>query len=430
MGKLLMRLWPLVCLVIAACDGDRVPDEAALDRVAEQGAADTTAADLARRHHDDDDDDCDGHGHGHGHGHGCACSDGEDGVSCWDLDGDHQCDSAEDFDQSGACDAADCLGEQGPAGPAGAPGATGPQGPQGEVGATGATGATGPQGEQGEQGDPGAIGPMGPMGPVGATGPQGPQGFPGPMGPVGATGAIGATGPEGPAGPVGATGAPGANGATGPAGPQGPVGPQGPAGLSDTIVATFDMKFSIDDRSGWNHVEALADDSCNVGIPLGFTFNGFGASTSQISVSSNGVLFFGSLCSTSFSNQSLPAGISANAFLAFFWDDLYDYGGGEYFEYTTIGTAPGRVFNLYFRNRFLSSACGSDPIQVMIQIHEGSNIVNVTYSGFSGCVNVRGSSATLGLQSAGGTKAVMAGFNAPILDDNANSQSMSFQPPP
>ena len=199
---------------------------------------------------------------------------------------------------------------------------------------------------------------------------------------------------------------------------------------TDVLAPGQYMKFSIDDRSGWNHVEALADDSCNVGIPLGFTFNGFGASTSQISVSSNGVLFFGSLCSTSFSNQSLPAGISANAFLAFFWDDLYDYGGGEYFEYTTIGTAPGRVFNLYFRNRFLSSACGSDPIQVMIQIHEGSNIVNVTYSGFSGCVNVRGSSATLGLQSAGGTKAVMAGFNAPILDDNANSQSMSFQPPP
>ena len=107
-----------------------------------------------------------------------------------------------------------------------------------------------------------------------------------------------------------------------------------------------------------------------------------------------------------------------------------DFGSGEYFEYTTLGTAPGRVFNMYFRNRFLSSTCGSDPIQLMIQIHESSNVINVSYSGFSGCINVRGASATLGMQAANGAKAVMAGFNSPVLDDNANRQSMSFQPPP
>jgi hypothetical protein len=88
------------------------------------------------------------------------------------------------------------------------------------------------------------------------------------------------------------------------------------------------------------------------------------------------------------------------------------------------------VFNLYFRNRFLASTCGSDPIQVMIQIHESSNIVNVTYSGFSGCSLVRGAGATFGLQAAAAAKSVMAGFNSMILDDNANSNSMSFQPPP
>jgi len=219
-------------------------------------------------------------------------------------------------------------------------------------------------------------------------------------------------------------------GAIGPQGVQGPPGPQGPPGLEDTIVASFNMNFSIDDRSAWVHVEALGDDSCFTALPLGFTFNGFGASTAQVSLSSNGNLFFGNLCSTTFSNNALPILISSNAFLSFFWDDLFDYGGGEYFEYTTLGTAPGRVFNLYFRNRLLSSVCGSDPIQVMIQIHEGSNIVNVTYLGFSGCENIRGGTATLGLQSANGAKAVMAGFNSPVLDDNANRQSMSFQPPP
>ena len=57
-------------------------------------------------------------------------------------------------------------------------------------------------------------------------------------------------------------------------------------------------------------------------------------------------------------------------------------------------------------------------------------MVNVTYSGFSGCYEMRAGSATLGMQSANGSKSVIAGFNSPILDDNKSQQSMSFQPPP
>lgn len=212
-------------------------------------------------------------------------------------------------------------------------------------------------------------------------------------------------------------------------GPQGPAGPQGPEGPGvNGIDASVNMQFSVDDRAGWNHVEQLGDDTCFYNIPLGFTFNGFGASVSEISVSSNGNLFFGQQCSTSFSNSSLPTLISADPVLSFFWDDLLDKGSGEYFEYTTMGTAPGRVFNLYFRNQLLASACGVDPVQAMIQIHESSNVVNVTYTGFSGCASIRGGSATLGMQSANGSDAVMIGWNAPVMDDNRNFQSMSFRP--
>ena len=114
----------------------------------------------------------------------------------------------------------------------------------------------------------------------------------------------------------------------------------------------------------------------------------------------------------------------------YLWDDLRDYGWGEYFQYRTFGTPGGRVFNLFFRNRLFSSVCGSNAIQVMIQIHESSNIVNVTYTDFSGCEHMRGGGATLGLQAANFAKAVMAGYDSPVLDDNRSHQSMSFQPPP
>lgn len=277
-------------------------------------------------------------------------------------------------------------------------------------------------------GPAGPVGPQGPQGPQGATGAQGPQGVTGATGPQGAQGPQGPVGPQGATGAQGPQGATGATGAQGPAGPQGATGPQGPAGPVKTVVSV-EAQFSQDDRSGWTHVEALGDDTCFSNIPLGFTFTGWGRADTTVSVSSNGCLFFGNLCSTSFTNSSLPAFISPDPMLAFFWDDLVDFGAGEYFEYATFGSAPGRVFNLYFRNRLLTSACGSDAVNIMISIHESSNLVRVTYSGMSGCLNIRGGAATFGLQGPNGTDASLVAFNAPILDNDAPRQSISFQPP-
>jgi hypothetical protein len=102
---------------------------------------------------------------------------GPNGVHCWDLDENGQCDlGSEDLDDNAACDVDDCAG------------------------ADGADGATGPQGPAGPQGAAGATGPQGPAGATGATGPAGPQGGVGPTGPAGATGPQGAAGPQGPAG--------------------------------------------------------------------------------------------------------------------------------------------------------------------------------------------------------------------------------------
>lgn len=278
----------------------------------------------------------------------------------------------------------------------------------------------------GNAGPQGPIGPQGPQGPTGAQGPAGPQGA---TGPVGAPGAMGPQGPQGPVGPQGATGPVGAPGPQGPAGPQGATGPQGPAGPTG-IIASFEAQFSQDDRVGWTHLETLGDDTCSFSIPLGFTFTGWGRSDANISVSSNGLLFFGQGCSTIFTNSSLPTPMSLDPVLSFFWDDLQDFGADEFVEYTTTGSAGGRVFHMYFRMR-LRNACGTDHVNAMISIHEGSNLIHVGYTGITGCVQMRGSSATVGLQGPGGgiADAVILGFNAQIFDDNAPRQSITFQPP-
>lgn len=116
---------------------------------------------------------------------------GEDGLACWDLNGDHILDAAEDINQDGVWDAADCHGPQGETG---ATGAQGPQGLQGERGL---------QGEQGTIGLTGSTGPQGEQGPQGSTGPQGERGLAGPAGPQGEQGIQGPAGPQGEPGPAG-----------------------------------------------------------------------------------------------------------------------------------------------------------------------------------------------------------------------------------
>jgi hypothetical protein len=266
----------------------------------------------------------------------------------------------------------------------------------------------------GPQGPAGPEGPQGPEGPVGAQGPEGP---PGPQGVPGAQGLTGAQGEPGPAGPAG------------PQGPQGAQGPQGPAGPTG-ITVSMDAQFSQDDRVGWTRIEALGDDACFGSIPLGFTFTGWGRPITSISVSSNGVLFFGNNCDIGWINTGLPTGISTDPLMAFFWDDLQDFSTGEFIEYAILGTAPGRVFNMYYRTR-LRNTCGTVPINVMISIHEGSNLVKARYTAINGCAELRGANATFGMQGPGGAnaQAVLLGFNSPLLDDNSTSQSITFQPP-
>ena len=257
---------------------------------------------------------------------------------------------------------------------------------------------------------------------------QGPKGDPGPPGLPGIPGLPGSAGPKGDPGPAGPQGLQGVQGL------QGLQGIQGPPGPASGIVATVDMQFNQASRSGWTRVETMSDDTCANNIPLGFTYTGFGANTTVVSVSSNGILFLGNNCSIAFTNQALPWAGTSNAALFFFWDDLQDFGTGEFIEYATFGTAPGRVFNLYFRARLHDQTrCGPDAVNVMISVHETSGLVKATYSGMTNCAAMRGAGATLGFQTANipgtGRKAFMVGYNTPVLDNSASRQTMSFHPP-
>ena len=62
---------------------------------------------------------------------GAAGEDGQDGLACWDVDGDGVQDLAEDINADGVYNALDCQGAEGPQGPQGPEGPMGPPGPSG-----------------------------------------------------------------------------------------------------------------------------------------------------------------------------------------------------------------------------------------------------------------------------------------------------------
>ena len=86
---------------------------------------------------------------GNGTGTGEA---GQDGLNCWDLNGNGIEDADEDSNGDGIFDALDCLGI------AGSTGVQGPVGPAGSNGVDGGTGAQGPRGVNGTNGADGANG--------------------------------------------------------------------------------------------------------------------------------------------------------------------------------------------------------------------------------------------------------------------------------
>lgn len=78
-----------------------------------------------------------------------GCGGGEDGLHCWDLDGDGEFDESEDLDADGQATALDCRGAPGSPGEAGTPGDDGEDGAPGDDGEDGASGTDGVDGEDG-----------------------------------------------------------------------------------------------------------------------------------------------------------------------------------------------------------------------------------------------------------------------------------------
>lgn len=145
-----------------------------------------------------------------------------------------------------------------------------------------------------------------------------------------------------------------------------------------------------------------ACDDCTTLITLPFTYNFYGQPFTQANVSSNGVLEFSSVITTS-ANTCLPAASFNNAIFGH-WDDLITSGTGRGVFTSVTGVAPNRIFNIEWRicRSNGSGACvngGSATVTFEVRLYEGQDRFDLAYS----TVGNSGSGATSGVQKGTGS---------------------------
>lgn len=141
---------------------------------------------------------------------------------------------------------------------------------------------------------------------------------------------------------------------------------------------------------------SLTDDSHSVQA-MGFSFDFYGTAHTDVTVGSNGLLYFTG-GSHSFSNSCLPSTGTPSAFIAAFWDDLNPSSNPGEVYVAQRGTAPNRTFVVQWVLQHFNST--PETIDVRAVLTEGTNTITLCYvdTTFGNASYDDGISATVGIQ--------------------------------
>ena len=174
---------------------------------------------------------------------------------------------------------------------------------------------------------------------------------------------------------------------------------------------------SFQSITGGGTTISLADDANSNALPIGFTFNFYGNSYTQVYASSNGFLSFDAGASTSNTNSCLGDVASPNNAVFFYYTDL-DPGNGlqgngeNRIWYTTVGTAPNREFRITFWN--VDQFADGNNVFIRCRLFETSGNIRVDIQNAPS----DGGNVTIGLEGAGG-----ANSNGPVSCTNPGAIS-------
>lgn len=155
------------------------------------------------------------------------------------------------------------------------------------------------------------------------------------------------------------------------------------------------------------------DEATSVAIP--FSYSHYGQRYSTAYVSTNGTLNF-LAPSPEYENSGLPNTGTPNATVAAFWDDLIVDAGARVLT-GTFGSPGDRRFVVEWRDAALL-ADPSRRVTVQAVLYEdASKAVRLQYRGIDQASIASGSSATVGIENAGGDEAQQVSYNSGVLYD-------------
>ncbi len=177
--------------------------------------------------------------------------------------------------------------------------------------------------------------------------------------------------------------------------------------VDDTIAYDFQ------DISGSGQSVTLADDEVSGALALGFGFDFYNSSYSDVYISSNGFITFlpgqSNGCCT---GQVIPDPFDPNGIVAAWWEDLNPSAGGAiYFD--VLGTSPNQVAIVQFSD--VPHFGGSNNVTFQIKLYEADGVIEVHYE----AAPSDGGTHAAGVENQNGTEGVQyylgnSGLNTPI----------------
>ncbi|MCB8916394.1 MAG: hypothetical protein H6666_00590 [Ardenticatenaceae bacterium] len=143
---------------------------------------------------------------------------------------------------------------------------------------------------------------------------------------------------------------------------------------------TYDdtINYNFEDIAATGTAFILGDDEVSGPLPIGFSFDFYGVTYTDIRASSNGFLTVNndtnSGCCT---GQALPTPGSPDGLIAGWWEDMDPGEAGSGLYYETLGTAPNRYMIVQYTN--VQHYPSGTPVTLQYKLYEGSDVIEVHY---------------------------------------------------
>lgn len=152
----------------------------------------------------------------------------------------------------------------------------------------------------------------------------------------------------------------------------------------------------------------IYDDGMLEHVPVGFSFNFYGAAYTEVTIYSNGLLMFGPAVKDPlgfYRGDLIPYYTNPNNTIAFAWTDWSPQRVPGGIRYETRGTAPNRRFLVQFTNVPEYSPTGTRPGRLTSQVvlSEGSNDITIYTTGMT--ITNTSQRVTQGIENLAGTEA-------------------------